>query len=187
METNELSNSNLMSVVSSALQSFKEFDLASLKDIKGVKKFLPMPLDKISVDLSEIAESLKNQPFFDYNKVVEVAKNLKSIDSIRQSQIESVLTSQQGQVFNNQIQEIINTLGKKQEGNMKMEDEETHSDLSDNASDEGSVDFSLNRKDSAKLLDSVKENLDLIIQNDNIKKKSSKKRWWTPEEVRKKS
>lgn len=185
METNELSNSNLASIVSSALQSFKEFDLDSLKDVKGLSKFLPMPLGQISVNLDEIAESLKNQPFFDYNKVVEVAKNLKSIGSMRQNQIESVLTQREGQLSNNKIQEIINAIGKKQEGNIKLEEEETHSDLSDDGSDAGSVDYSLAKKDGAKLLDSVKENLDLMIQNDGLKKKNSKKRWWTPEEVRK--
>lgn len=185
METSELSNSNLTNFGSSALQPLKEINLESLKGIKGFNELLPMPPTKNSVGLSELMESLKNQPFFDYNKVVEVAKNLKSIDPKRQNQIESVLTSREGQISNNQIQDIINTLGKKQENKMKLEEEETHSDLSEDASEAGSIDFSLARKDGVKLLDSVKENLNLINQDDSIKKKNSKKRWWTPEEVRK--
>lgn len=186
MEKNELSNSNLAGALSSALHSFKEFNPDSFKDLNGVNKFLPMPLSEISVNLHEIAESLKNQPLFDYNKVIEIAKSLKSIDSMRQNQIESVLTSKEGQISSNQMHDIVNTLNIKQEEGAQS-DAETHSNLSETVSNAESGDFLMVKNHNAKLLESVKENLDLMIKSDAIKKKNSKKRWWTPEEVSKPS
>jgi len=57
------------------------------------------------------------------------------------------------------------------------EDSETLSDtLSENISEL--------RKESNNLLESVKENIDQLIKNDDgSKRETSKKRWWTPEEV----
>lgn len=39
------------------------------------------------------------------------------------------------------------------------------------------------QKDGQNLLESVKENLDNILTSSSLKKKTTDKRWWTPEEV----
>jgi hypothetical protein len=38
-------------------------------------------------------------------------------------------------------------------------------------------------KNGKNLVENVKENIDKILSKNSIKKKTLKKRWWTPEEV----
>lgn len=183
MEKNELSNSNISNFLPAAMQALKGFNLDAFKDIKGVDKFLPMPLSEIPINLGDIAASLKTQPFFDFNHVVEISKNLKSLDSTHQNQIESILTSKEAQISSNLMQDILKTLSAKK-NQMEASEDETNSDDSESMSDEMSVNFSASKRDGSNLLDNIKENLDIIMKGDGMKKKNAKKRWWTPEEVK---
>jgi len=57
-------------------------------------------------------------------------------------------------------------------------------DDSDNLSDTLSEKLSEFRSQGNNLLETVKENIDQLIKNDDsAKRETSQKRWWTPEEV----
>ena len=46
-----------------------------------------------------------------------------------------------------------------------------------------SIKSTLDKNQNLNFLDNVKENLEQICNSNNIKRKNTKKRWWTPEEV----
>jgi hypothetical protein len=156
----------------------KNFSLDSLKDIKTLEKFLPAPLRNTSFNLDKIAETFKTNPSFDYKQVVDIMKSLKTIDASKQSQIESVLTSKGDNITNNVIKDILkslNTTNQAEESKIKEE-----SSIEEDSDEDSDSEDSLDNKN---LVDNVKENLDKLIQSNSLKRKTTKKRWWTPEEV----
>jgi len=155
----------------------------SLDPLPSFHKFFSLPLPDINLDLSKLSQSLNSQPSIDYNRIAEIAKSLKSFNSEHQTQIESILKAKDLNVPTADFKDLLQTLSSNNEkgsspaGNDDMdEDSETLSDtLSDNISEL--------RKESNNLLESVKENIDQLIKNDDgSKRETSKKRWWTPEE-----
>lgn len=175
METNEVPGGS--KGVSSDL--LKNFNLESLKDIKTLEKFLPAPLRNTSLDLDKIAESIKTNPSFDYNQVVDIVKNLKSIDASKQSQIESVLTSKADNISNVLMKDILKSLNN---ANPTEESKGREESVEEEDSDEDD-DSDASSEDNKNLVENVKENLDKLIQSNSLKRKTTKKRWWTPEEV----
>ena len=53
----------------------------------------------------------------------------------------------------------------------------------DSETDSFSIKSLIKRKEGTNLIDSVKENLDHLLQANLIKRKNTKKKWWTREEV----
>ena len=109
-------------------------------------------------------------------------KNLKSLDPSKHSQIEWILTSNSEKLTNSAVADIMKSLNEsKSKQDMKIDDQ--YSDSSESDSDDLSVNSLIDKKDGKNLVENVKENIDKILQKNSIKKKTLKKRWWTPEEV----
>jgi len=157
--------------------------LDSIKDLKSIEKFLPASIDDKSINLSQIAEMIKKKPTFDFTPVVEMAKNLKTLDPTKHSQIESILTSKTTDLSNNTVADLVKSLS---EAIPKSESkyDEIHSNASGSYDDTISDRSIIERKDGKNLVESVKENVDKLLEKSAGKKKVLKKRWWTPEEVR---
>ncbi len=180
MESSEVSNPKSLTSQHKPNEVLKNFNLEALKDMKSLDKFLPVSMRGSSFNLTKIAESIKNNPSFDYAEFVDIVKNLKSIDASKQSQIESILTAKAENLSNNTISDIIKSLNlNSSTHDAKSEDAQSMIDESD--SDSLSIDT---MSDGKNLVENVKENLDKLIQSNSLKRKTTKKRWWTPEEVR---
>ena len=218
--------------------------LDELKDIKNIDQFLtPFGLTSMiknggSLPIDKIIESLQKGHFIDYNSVIDMAKNLKSFDSTKQSKIESILKPQNENISNNTLSDIMQTLKQQhfnqqqnyQNDNVKYSNHKSYDNHSINGvrqsqddGDDNDIEQQVNGKlvekdgddyderyidneddiesegysntdtcifsmkssldKNLNFLDNVKENLDQICNNNNLKRKNTKKRWWTPEEV----
>ena len=193
---------------------------------------------------------MQKNHYIDYNDAIDIVKNLKSLDSSKQSQIESILRLQNENISNNTLNsDIMQSLKQQQfnwqqylsvnlnentkysnynnhdedhfndksknnqsyenydnlqklgkEPHQKNEDEDGYHyddvDIDDDDDDDDdlederysnldmfSIKSSLDKNQNLNFLDNVKENLEQICNSNNIKRKNTKKRWWTPEEV----
>jgi hypothetical protein len=179
MENNEVSASKSSVPKQAPVEVLKNFNLDTLKDMKSLDKFLPVFLLGTSFNLDKVAESIKNNPSFNYNEVVDIMKNLKSIDPSKQSQIESILTSKTENISNNAIIDIIKSLNVNN-SKQEMKSEEAQSMIEETDTDSLSI---VTMSEGKNLVENVRENLDKLIQSNSLKRKTTKKRWWTPEEV----
>jgi len=182
MENTSFSNQRGTNLLPLRIPALQEIDLKSLGDLKNVQSYFPLPLSTVPFNLRDVAEAVRNQPFFDYNQIIQVSKNLKSIDPKQQSQIESFLASKESKVPSNMLRDIIQGLSKKDENNNQEKDQKLGED-NETLSESASEDYNLIRPDKENLLDNIKENLNIIMTRDEARRKSSEKRWWTPEEV----
>lgn len=155
----------------------------TLQHPDGSDHLLLPPLKESSIGLGKMSEVMANNPNFNYNQVLEIVKNFKSINPNNSSLSESILVKRPNQISDNLG---INREKASNEGNDKFdggddeeESEDNYDDDSENEDDQSSPDIA-GRKN---LIDNVKENLDYILQTDGGKKKLTEKRWWTPEEV----
>lgn len=154
------------------------------KEVSPSAKLNQKNIEPFSLNPNKFAELFKGKPTFDYSQVVEIAKNLKSLDPSKHSQIESILTSKNSNLSNNALMDIINSIN---ETNVKkdIKTEESESNQSDSDSDDSSLGDMIEKNEEKNLVENVKENLDKLLQRSAMKKKTLKKRWWTPEEVTK--
>ena len=182
MENNSLHNQKGTSLLPLRIPALKDISINSLTDLKNIQSFLPLSINSTPYNLKDIAEIVKTQPVFDYNQIIQLSKNLKSIDPRQQSQIETILGSQESKAPSNTLQDLIQVLSKKDDLILPEKDEQVL-DENETLSESLSEDFDLVKMESENLLDNVKENLDIIMQKDDIRKRNSEKRWWTPEEV----
>lgn len=155
------------------------------KEVSPPSKLSQNNIEPFSPSMNKVWEMFKGKPTFDYSQVVEIAKNLKSLDPSKHSQIESILTSKSSNLTNNALMDIINSIN---ETNSKkdIKTEETESNQSDSESDDSSLQDIIEKNEEKNLVENVKENLDKLLQRSAMKKKTLKKRWWTPEEVKNK-
>jgi len=181
MENNSLHNQKGTSLLPLRIPALKDVNINSLTDLKNIQSFLPLSINSTPYNLKDIAEIVKTQPVFDYNQIIQLSKNLKSIDPRQQSQIETILGSQESKAPSNTLQDLIQVLSKKDDIILPEKDEQVL-DENETLSESLSEDFDLIKMESENLLDNVKENLDIIMQKDDIRKRNSEKRWWTPEE-----
>lgn len=134
-------------------------------------------------------EELKKNYTFDDKSVLEMLKNSKKLDKQQLAQIEKVFSSKGEKIPQDALDSALNAVKQLS----KMEDTSGPKPLSaassegnesdDDVSSEDESDSELNMREGHNLLDSVKENIDNLLSSNNLKHKSTKKRWWTPEEV----
>ena len=154
-----------------SIQGMKEFDKLVATSIKGA-----------SATTENTVDSNNNNSGFDYSKVLDIVKSLKSMSAEKQSQYESILTTRMNNNSENTLSDLMHKVSDKSDrADMDFEDEESDESLSE--SESGLNEYSMEAPNKKNLIDNVKENLDSLLQNDGGKKKFTEKRWWTPEEV----
>ena len=195
------------SSVCQTITKLMDINIESKKSTSSLNKILSLPTQNQSLAYDKLAESLQKNHALDYTNVIEIMKILKSIDLNQQKKLESILTSKADGISNSAITEIMENL--KTDNNNSMHDLSNHSknnihtggrksseirmmdDLiieemlsgDDSETDTLSIKSLIPRKDGTNLIDNVKENLDHLLQANLIKRKNTKKKWWTREEV----
>ena len=117
-----------------------------------------------------------------------MAKGLKSIDPSQQSRIENLLMSKDENLSKNAVADIVNSIHKNSQkrGGKDGEDgsiEDSDDEELSSESDDDPADASPLKEEEITLVENVRDNIEKIFSKSNLKRKASKKRWWTPEEV----
>ncbi len=183
MENSSLTHNSPSNLLPFRIPALNITEPKLLAEQRNLQNIFSSPINDLRLPLKNLNQTQKNPSLLDFNQIIQVSKGLKSLDPAQQSQIESILASKDSKIPGNLLQELLQTLSKKESSTNNQVEERDGDDnetLSENLSDDLSLDHTENRN----LLDNVKENLNLIVKREDSKKKNSEKRWWTSEEVK---
>lgn len=186
MDAHSNANSKTFVPSSPLLPDMKNIDFASLKDLKGMEKIMESLSNPDAASYDKLMEELQRNHSFDYKTVLDMLRNSKSTNPILLEQLEKVLTSHGEKITENTINDTFSLM--KQYSNnvksVKSQDEDIEGSMaSDSDSDSMSIENAFEHKEGQNLIDSVKENIENMLNSSAFKRKATKKRWWTPEEV----
>ena len=201
-------NKSNSTIINQKMSKSMDINTETVKKMTNLDKILSLSLQNHPLSYDKIAECLQRNHTIDYINVIEVMKKLKSIDPYQQKQLESILSSKTDTISNNAIKEIIGNLksdnnriltanipyndnqftniGTKSSNDNKSNEYLISEDIlsgDDSDADSLSIKSLILRKEGTNLIDNVKENIDHILQANLIKKKNTRKKWWTGEEV----
>ena len=183
------SNSNPSSL--KLLSSIPGLSVDAIKDFKGLESLRQSSMESGAPSYGKLMEELKKNQMFDYKSVLDMLKSNKNIAPEKITQIEKVFDPKGEKFTENTLKDALElmkelcknepTSEQDEEGLNDSEVEEEEDDES-MMEDDGDSCFEKSPNDH-NLMDSIKENIDGMLGSNAMKRKTTKKRWWTPEEV----
>lgn len=172
---------------SKIITEISSLNFQKLKDGKELESILEN-FAKSGSDIGDkTIEELKKSHSLDDNSVLEMLKNSKQLSAEKMAQIEKVFNSKGEKIPESALTDaltVITELTKKEKSFLPQKitpSSSANPESDDNMDSEDDSDSQ--SREGQNLVDSVKENLDHLLNSNKHKRKATNKRWWTPEEV----